>query len=341
MNLDAMTLDQLRAEATKPYGKGQRVDSLNHLDAGEADFFQLQLTYIQRQQLEIKHKPLRAAQFIPVSSEAPPGAESIKIRYFDIVGEAKWVADYASDFPAANTYGSEKTFNIEGLGSSYTYSIQEIRRAQMAGIPLDQRSAMAAERAINEKIDTVAWLGDASVGMYGLLKYPGSTTYTVPATGTGSSTLWSTKTPDQIIADVTGMLTAVHVATNGKERPTTLLLPLVEYNRLAGLRTGPYNDKTVLAYLKENLALIGLREIEWINESVGIGTTGNIPAGQLASNRAVVYVKDPEHLRLELPISFESFAPQLEGMVYKILCYARTAGVIAYYAPAICVADGI
>lgn len=341
MNLDAMTLDQLRAAASKPYGKGQRVDSMNHLDAGEAAFFQLQLTYIQRQQLEVKHKPLRAAQFIPVSAEAPAGAETIKIRYFDVVGEAKWVADYASDFPAANTYGSEKTFNIEGLGASYTYSIQEIRRAQMAGIPLDQRSAMAAERAINEMIDGVAWLGDPKVGIYGLLKYPGVTTYTVPATGTGSSTLWSTKTPDQIIADVTGMLTAVHVATNGKELPNTLLLPRVEYNRLAGLRTGSYNDKTVLAYLKENLALLGLTEIEWINESVGIGTSGNAPAGQTASNRAVVYVKDPEHLRLELPISFEQFAPQLEGMVYKIPCYARTAGVIAYYPLSIAYADGI
>jgi hypothetical protein len=340
MNIDEMTLDQLKVAATKPF-KGQRVDSLNHLDAGEAAFFQLQLTYIQRQQLEVKHKPLRAAQFIPVSAEAPPGAESIKIRYYDVVGEAKWVSDYASDFPAANTYGSEKTFNIEGIGVQYTYSIQEIRRAQMAGIPLDQRSAMAAERSINEFIDDKAWYGDAKVGIYGLLKYPGVTTYTVPAVGTGSSTLWSTKTPDQIIADVTGMLTAVHTATNGKEMPNTLLLPRAEFNRLAGLRTGTYNDKTVLAYLEENLALLGLTEIDWINESVNIGTTGNIPAGQTASNRAVVYVKDPEHLRLELPIAFESFAPQLEGMVYKIPCYARTAGVISYYPLSIAYADGI
>ena len=340
---EEMTLDDLRAAVTSRFygARGDSVSPMLHLDAGEEAFFILQLTYIQRQQLEVKHKPLRASLFIPVSAEAPSGADSYKVRYFDIVGSAKWVNDYGSDFPPANTYGSEKTFNIRSLGSAYRYSFQEIRRAQMAGQPLDAREAMAAERAINEKIDSVAWLGDASVGIYGLLKYPGITTYTIPATGTGSSTLWSLKTPDQIIADVTGLISAVRVATNGKEIPTTLLLPQVEYIRLAGLRTGSAGDKTVMAYLKENLALVGLTEIDWINESVGIGVAGNIPAGQAASNRAIVYVKDPEHLSLELPISFEAMAPQLENMQFNVPCHARTAGVIHRYPLSVAIGDGI
>lgn len=338
-----MTMDELEQTVRQAYfgARADRVNSPMLLDAGEAAFFQLQLTYIQRQQLEVKHKPLRASLFIPVSAEAPAGADSYKVRYFDIVGKAKWVNDFGSDFPPANTYGSEKTFNIKSLGVSYRYSIQEIRRAQMAGQPLDAREAMAAERSINEMIDSVAWLGDSTVGIYGLLTYPGVVSYTLPTTGTGTSSLWSTKTPDQIIADVTGMISAVRVATNGKEVPTTLLLPQVEYLRLAGLRTGAYNDKTVLAYLKENLALIGLTEIDWINESVNIGSSGSVPAGQSNSNRAIVYVKDPEHLTLELPVSFEAFPAQLENMQYTIPCHARTAGVIHRYPLSVCIADGV
>lgn len=336
---ETMKLDELEKLVV---GHRRTVGSTyNRQDAGEAAFFQLQLIYIQRQQLEVKHKPLRAAQFIPVTAEADPGAETYEVRFYDIVGSAKWVNDYGSDFPAANTYGTYKRFPIRSLGSSYRYSIQEIRRAQMAGTPLTMREALAAERAINEKIDSVAWLGDSSVGMSGLLNFPGISSYTLPATGTGTSTLWSTKTPDQIIADVTGLISTVRVATNGKEVPTTLLLPQATFLYLNNTRTGAYNDKSILAYLKENLALIGVTEIDWINELVGIGASGSIPSGQSASNRVICYVKDPEHLHLELPVSFESLPPQLENMQYNIPCHARVAGTIVNYPLAIAYADGV
>lgn len=324
-----------------PHLDASRVHAPIHLDANETAFFQLQLTYIEVQQKEILHKPLRAAQFIPVTSEAPSGAESIQIRYFDLYGKAKIVADFATDFPSATTAGSFKTFQVKSLGSSFSYTVPEIRRAQMAGLPLSQREAMAAEIAINEMIDTIAWLGDSGSNLYGLLNYPGILTYSLPATGTGSKTLWSTKTPDQIVADVNGLISAVRVATNGRHIPDTILVPQVTYLYLNATRLGSYNDKTLLQYLQDTLARVGVTEIGWINESVGIGSAGDIPAGQSASNRIIAYVRDPNIVKLEIPQPFEMFPPQLEGLTYKVHCHARTAGVICYYPWSIAVADGV
>lgn len=337
--------DELKAVVLKPYAKADaaKLHKPIVLDADESAFFQLQLTYIELQQLAIKHKPLRAAMFIPVTSRAPAGAESIQIRYFDLVGKAKIVHDYASDFPMANTVGSSKTIQIKSLGSGFQYSVQEIRAAQMAGTPLEQREAMAAERSIDEMIDSIAWLGDEDTGLNGLLNYPGINTYTVAASGSGSSTLWTTKTPDQIIADIVGLVTTVRKATNGKEIPDTLLLPQSSYLYLVGTRLGAYNDVSLLTYIQTTLKVMGITTIDWINELENFpeAVVGNVASGNTKPNRMIVYKRDEEHLRLECPVMLEMFPPQLEGLMYKIPVHARTAGVICYYPLSIAVADGI
>ena len=58
------------------------------------------------------------------------------------------------------------------IGDSYGYSIQEIRRAAMAGMPLEARRATAARQAIDDKIDYIAWYGDTATNLKGFLDYP-------------------------------------------------------------------------------------------------------------------------------------------------------------------------
>lgn len=338
-------IDELEAMVLKPYAKADasRVHKPMVLDDGESAFFQLQLTYIELKQHLIKHKPLRAKEFIPVTSQASPGAESIQVRYYDFTGKAKIVHDYASDFPMANTVGSYKTINIKSLGSGFQYSVQEIRAAQMAGTPLEQREAMAAERTIDELVDTIAWLGDKDTGLEGLFNYTGINSYTLAASGSGGSTLWTTKTPDQIIADIVGLISTVRVATKGKEIPDTLLMPQSSYLYLAGTRLGAYNDKSLLSYITETLKVLGITTIDWVNELENFqdATTGSVASGNTKANRIIVYKKDEEHLRLEMPVMLEMFPPQVEGLMYKVPVHARTAGVICYYPLSIGVADGV
>lgn len=302
-----------------------------HLDSKESAFFQRELEYIKSKTYDVKHKNLKATKLIPVSTEANAGADTITFRKFDAIGMAKIISDYANDFPRVDVYGAEETVKVHSIGASYGYSIKEIRRSAMAGTRLDQRRAAAARRAIDEKIDSMAWAGDSNSGAQGLISYPGIQEYTVPNDGTGATKTWSTKTPDQIVRDITGALAQVVDTTNGIEQPDTLLLPFTQYLAIANTRMTDGNDKTILTYVLENNPWI--KTIEPLEDLKTAGASGTA--------RGMVYVRDPEHLTLEIPQPFEQFEMDKKGGEYEVPCHAECAGVIVYYPTSVCFFDGI
>lgn len=302
-----------------------------HLDAKESAFFSRELEYVKTRTYDTKYKQLKGLSLIPISTEANAGATQITWQEYSMVGFAKIIADYAHDFPRVDVYGTERSAPIRGIGDSYGYSIKEIRSSQMAGKRLDQRRAGTARRAIEEKINKIALSGASDSGLNGLINYPGITAGSIAANGSGSSKLWTTKTPDQIIADVTGLVNSVMVPTAGREVPDTLLLPLPQYNYIAQTRMGTNSDKTILQYLLETSPTI--RNVDWLLELAGAGVGG--------TDRAMVLARDPDHLTLEIPQMFEQFDPIQKGMEYEIPCHAETAGVIVYYPLSIAYGDGL
>ena len=167
--------------------------------------------------------------------------------------------------------------------------------------------------------------------MNGIINYPGTTEFTIPADGTGSSKLWSTKTPDQIIRDLTGLTNAVVATTNGREIPDTLLIPLTRYNTISTTRMGSVSDTTILEYFLKTSPYI--TKVEWLVELSGAGA-GN-------SDRIMALANDEMHLTLEIPQLFEQFDPQQKGMEFEIPCHCETAGVIVYYPLSIAFGDGV
>lgn len=300
------------------------------LDDAESVFFNRELEVVKTQTYDVKHKPLKAFIYIPVSTEANRGASEITYRSFDMVGTAMIIADYATDFPRVDAYGVEKTIKCKSIGNMYGYSIEEIRRSEFANKGLDTRRAYAARRSMEEKMDTLAWEGDEANGIQGFIDYPGVSEYTITADGTGSSKLWSTKDSDKIVRDVAGQFNYVVNSTNGMEVPNTWLLPFSKYSYIATTRMGDGSDKTILNYIKE--VIPELTAIGWVNELSGKGADG--------TDRSIMYVRDADHLTFELPQPFEQFAPQQKGMEFEIPCHAKIGGVIIYYTASVCFADG-
>lgn len=301
-----------------------------HLDAAEQVFFSRELDYVKKRTYDAKLAELKGLQIVPVSIEAGNGATSVTYRRYKGVGVAKIIADYANDFPRVDVYGEEVTVKTKGVGDSYGYSIKEIREAMMTGKNLDQRRSQAARRAIEEKLNKIALLGDTKAGFDGLLNNPDITEYTVLADGTGSSKTWATKTPDQIIRDITGMVSAVMVPTKGREVPNVLALPLAQYNHIANTRVTD-TEMTILQYVLKTSPAI--KQIIWLNELGGMGASG--------TDRMLVLTSDEEHLTFEMPQMFESFTPQQKGMSFEVPCHAETAGTIIYYPLSIAYGDGI
>jgi hypothetical protein len=303
---------------------------VNHLDANESVFFKRQLEFVKGRTYDEKLADLKYQMVLPVSAECPEGANEITWRSFSGVGLARIVSDYAKDFPRTDIGGEEHTVKVKYVGSSYAYSLLEIRRAAYAGADLTSKRALMARRAVEEKLNSLAWDGDVKAGVQGFIKYPGTTEYTVPTTGTGTTKTWSTKTAAQILTDLNGLKNAVMIGTSGKETINQILLPIAQYDLIKNTLIGTASDTTVYEFFVRNNPGIA---IDWVRELDGAGT--------LATDMMIGYRKDAEHLTFEVPNAFEQLDEEHEGLSYEVPCMASCAGVIVYYPQSIAWGEGI
>jgi hypothetical protein len=299
-------------------------------DSGESAFFVRELEFIKSKSYDTKQSALKAMMLLPVSYEVDPGAETITWRRYTDVGTAAIVSDYAENSPRSDVYGVEFSSKVYTVSNSFGYSRQEIRRSKLTGKNLDARRAKAAKRAFDEKIDTIAWSGDTAHSINGFIGYPGITQYVVPNGAAGTAT-WITKTPDEIIKDIKGMLLAVTDTTNGIEEPDTLILPYAQYMDIATRRVTDGDSKTVLNYIKENFPMI--KNIEWVIQlkAAGLGAT----------DMMMMYPKNPDNIVLEIPMTFQMLPPQVKGLGFEILTEGRVGGVVVHYPLSISYGIGI
>ena len=300
------------------------------MDANESAFFLRELESVKSKTYDTKYKNLKATMLIPVDTSGDSGAMEITVQRFTKVGIAKIISDYASDAPRVDIYGKEESHKVYIVGDSYGWSKDEVRRSMMAGKSLDQRKANAAKRASDEKINKIAWLGDAAHNIDGFLDYPGITDYTIPD-GDGGDPEWSTKTSDEILADLNGIVTAIINSTNGIEIPDTMLMPINQYRLLSTKRVSSDSDMTVLQYFLRNNGMI--TKVEWLTELAGAGAAG--------ADRFIVYTRDSDHLTLEITLPYSTLPPQIVGYGFIILTETKTAGVIVYYPQSVAFGDNI
>lgn len=291
-----------------------------NLDAGETLFFERELESRKAQTYDVIRAPLKAFELIPVSSTAGAGAESIVYEQYDATGMAKVIANYADDLPRADVKGKEFVAKIKSVGNSYGYSLQEVRAAQMAGKPLEQRKANAAARKQRELWNNVAWFGDAENGLPGWLDNANVPNSPVAA-GASTNTEWSTKTPDEIIKDLNDAANGIVDLTNGAEQPDTVILPVAQYTHIASTPRSSTSDTTILDYFIQNNPFIS--SVEWANELKGAFTGG--------ADGFIAYRRDPDAIEFEMPVSFEQLPVQERGLEYVVNCHSRIAGTIVRY----------
>ncbi len=301
-----------------------------NLDASESAFLSRSLEQVRAQTYDIKLLQLKAREFLPVDNSISPGAEVIRYAQYNSVGVAKIIANYADDAPRADVLALEFTSKIRGISSSYGFSLQEVRAAQMAGTPLEQRKANAARRAVEERVDAIAQTGDSKHGLLGMLNQSNTTTFNVPNGVAGTAT-FATKTPDEVIKDLHGIANGIVTSTKGSEVPDTLILPLAQYGDIATRRMGDGSDTTILKFFLATSPHI--KSVEQWHALTGAGTNG--------ADLMVCYRKDPDAIQLVMPQEFEQLPPQLKGFESVTLCHARTGGVIMYYPMSMSYGSGI
>lgn len=302
-----------------------------NLDAAGDIFFARQLEYIQARVYEFEYPALKSFELIPISYDVPAGAEYVTATQYQAVGRARIIQSYADDLPEAGILGIQLTNPVQGIGTSYRYSHQEIRAAQMARIGLPLRLAEAARRANDQLVDNLAFFGNPAVGLTGLTNNPNIPTVTVPADGTGGNTEWTTKTPDQILRDMNQIVNQIVVNSNEVEMPDTLLLPLAQYTLIASTPRSANSDTTILSYFLMNNPFI--RAVVPVPKLAGVGIGG--------ADVMIAYEKNETKLEMQIPLPFTQYAPQERNLEFVIPCESRFGGVSIYYPLSLIIGEGI
>ncbi len=293
------------------------------MDADVGIFFQRQLEKIKAKTYDVRHQDLKARTLFPVSNEGGPGITTITYRSYDMVGQAKIITAYAKDLPRADVFGKEVSIPVRSVGIAYGYNVDEINSAQLSGFPLDQRRANAGERGIEEKIDDVAWNGDADSGMPGLLTNADIPVGNVP-NGVGGNPEFSTKTPDEVLLDLNNLLTDIFSLTKMKETGNTVLMPPDQWSLIMTTPRSTQSDTTIAEFfVKSSPWINSLDDLVPINELSGAGTGG--------VDIMIAYDKSPDKVELEIPVELEWFPAQQKGLEFEIPGRARIAGLNIYY----------
>lgn len=281
-------------------------------------FLRQQATYLEPLIYRVKYPTIRYSLFVPVDTSADPWAPSVTYMSSDGVGQAEWFAAQAKDIPLAEINQQQFETPIKMAAIGYRYNLEELARAQKLGINLTADKGTVARMAAEQFIDKRALFGDPVVGFKGILNNPG---VTVIASTAGS---WLTATPNEIIADVNQAITGISVATLEIEIADTILLPKADYDHIASTPRSDLSDTTILDFIRQN----NVYTQETGNPLLIRSVRGLETAGTGGTGRMVVYMRDPQVVKLHIPQPYK-FLPvyQTGPMVFEVPGYLRFGGV--------------
>jgi hypothetical protein len=281
-------------------------------------FLARELETILARTFEVEYADIKYSQLIPLSTEVGAGSDSFTYRVFDKQGSMKIIGDKANDLPRADVLRKEVTHPVRSLGASFAYTIQETRAAAMVpGMNLEQRRANAVRRAYEEKVQEIAYFGDAASGMKGFFNND-QVDKTVP------NKWFDTASTDEMLELLNEAPTRLVQNSNMKEMPNTMLVPYNVYRIISTTPRSTTSDTTVMEFFLRTNPMISA--IEPINE-----LEASKSGGTLSKDRIVVYDRSPDKLQLHIPQQLEFLPPVRQALEFSVAAHARIGGLALYY----------
>lgn len=293
----------------------------------------MSLTLFMRQSLEhIQNEVVRQdfpermmanGSLVPIVAELPVWIDSYTYRLLTSVGSAKITASGADDIPEVGVFAEERTGYVRNIRNKFSYTYEDAMKAQQAGVQLTPELAIAARESAETELDNVAWNGSAENKLMGFLGHANVPSYAVPNDGTGSSTLWANKTPEQRYRDLT--LAAQKIAIDSKYTHFCEVL-LMDTANYALISQTPYPastaTETILTFFLKTQQNnpFGVKKIMPVPYLNGIGTGG--------SSVMIGYMPRPQKLKFHLPMGFTMNAPkEFKDEVWETKTRMRTGGL--------------
>lgn len=299
------------------------------LDASERIFAETQLTQVANKAYETDRPKLEGLDILPVTREFGEGARTISWFEWNQVAIAAWLANGADDLPRVDVFGEQHFSRVRGLGNAYGYTFDDIRQAQMADVPLEQRRANAARDGHEQFWDRVAFYGDDTRGIKGLFTTPNTNDVIASTAAASPNGLgWlaaSGKTPDEIIDDMCRLHDSVRSATSGVHVATDMVIAADAYSYISCTPRASNSDTTILEFFKKTRPGVNVMSSETFN------AVTTLPSGASGTaSVAMAYVKNVDLLAYALTMDFLQHAPQLRNLEFTVPCESKVGGLIVW-----------
>ncbi len=216
----------------------------------------------------------------------------------------------------------------------------DMERGQVTGRSLEQIYDKGIRLDWDKYLDINTYQGQAAYGTPGLLNHPGVTAGSVAQNAGSTSTLWKSKTPDEILYDVNQVIVAAWAAAEYDQSavPNHILIDPANYAYIASTKVSLAADKTILEFLLTN----NIAKQKGVNLFIG-ECRFCIGSGTGGTNRMVAYVNDKRFLSMPVPVPLSRVMtqPNVTTASYDSLYVGNVGQVqVLYYQP-IRYADGI
>lgn len=327
---DAKTIQSIMSDAAP-----HRIDSLKRqfkrrqdaweqrgdLLEGSAGGLPRDFEFIYREILKEKRRPLNMQKLFPMDGRVPLGARTHTARRMLQVGSAQ-VHRGGGEVRAVRSSFVEEQFEtihiVAGVETNWFETISQDFQARNTFAD-DTRMAI---RVIEERMNRVAFNGDAISRVFGFLNYPKISTNVSTITFTPAGITADT---DATIAELNRIANFPRQASGGTFRPNRMATSIRVRDALMQAPRTTGTDITVGQFFMNNQPEDGIKSIEEAHELEGVGPNGEdaiIVYGDSLDATAMVMVQPPTALPAHAINAFQNqvvYVGTIGGMVMRDL----------------------
>lgn len=252
-----------------------------------------------------------------------------------------WLAKNANQIPNVQLDIGKTANPLMLWAHEMSWTLPELESAIKLGRPIDAQKLAGLQLKHQMDIDEQVYVGDTVLNVTGMVNAAAVTTGNVVAGALGG-TAWTTKTPDEILADINTLLYSAYAASGFARIPNELRLPPFQYGYIVAQKVSQAADKSILKYLLENnLAAqngtpLNIQPLKWL---IGRGA-GGTPFQLGTVDRMIAYTNDPMLVRFPM-VPLQRTPLEYRSLWQSTTYYGRLGVVEIVYPETIQYADGL
>lgn len=253
-----------------------------------------------------------------------------------------WIGKGTDQITGVSVDIGKLTFPLTPWAMEVKFTVLELESAARVGRPVDAQKYEALKLKHAMDCDEQAYVGDATLNVTGLVNNALVTNVAnVAATGTGSGTAWTTKTPALILQDVNEILQSSWAASGYAVMPRKLLLPPSQFGYISTQTVSSAGSESILTYIKKNNIVtastgqqLDIQSCKWLVGAASGGTIGTSDG----HDRMVAYTQDKNFVRFPL-VPLARTQIQYDSIYHKASYYGRIGVVEVVYPETIAYRD--